>query len=34
MWGLKGAKDGAVAKYVSDNKLILVTLDRDFGYIY
>jgi len=32
--GLKGAKDSAVAKYASDNKLILVTLDKDFGYIY
>ena len=32
--GLKGAKDSAVAEYASDKKLILVTLDKDFGYIY
>ena len=32
--GLKGAKDGVVAEYASDKKLILVTLDKDFGYIY
>ena len=32
--GLKGVKDGVVAEYASNNKLILVTLDEDFGYLY
>ena len=32
--GLKGAKDGEVAKYAYQNNLTLITLDKDFGYIY
>ncbi len=32
--GLKGAKDSVVAEYALDKKLILVTLDKDFGYVY
>ncbi|MGC8831652.1 MAG: DUF5615 family PIN-like protein [Thermoproteota archaeon] len=32
--GLKGAKDSVVAEYAVGKKLILVTLDKDFGYIY
>ena len=32
--GLKGVKDSAVAEYALNNKLILVTLDKDFGYIH
>ncbi|MGQ9469956.1 MAG: DUF5615 family PIN-like protein [Nitrososphaerales archaeon] len=29
--GLKGTKDSVAAKYALDKKLILVTLDKDFG---
>ncbi len=32
--GLKGAGDSEVANYAFRNKLILITLDKDFGYIY
>lgn len=32
--GLKGAEDSEVANYAFRNKFILVTLDKDFGYIY
>jgi predicted nuclease of predicted toxin-antitoxin system len=32
--GLKGVKDGVVAEYASNNTLILVTLDKDFGYYH
>ncbi|MEM3712207.1 MAG: DUF5615 family PIN-like protein [Thermoproteota archaeon] len=32
--GLKGAKDSVVAEYASGKNLIMVTLDKDFEYIY
>jgi len=32
--GLKGARDREVADYASQNNLTLITLDKDFGYIY
>jgi len=31
---LKGAKDGAIADYALRNKYTIITLDKDFGYIY
>ena len=32
--GLKGANASEVVDYALRNKFILVTLDKDFGYIY
>jgi predicted nuclease of predicted toxin-antitoxin system len=32
--GLEGAEDNKVADYASKNSFILITLDKDFGYIY
>ena len=31
---LKGAKDETIADYALRNKYIMITLDKDFGYIY
>jgi len=32
--GLAGAKDENIAKYAIKNKMIILTLDTDFAYIY
>ncbi|RLI08496.1 hypothetical protein DRO24_01165 [Candidatus Bathyarchaeota archaeon] len=32
--GLKGAEDSTIAEYALNNDYIIVTLDKDFGYIY
>lgn len=32
--GLKGAKDEDIAQYALKNKMIILTLDTDFAYIY
>ena len=32
--GLIGAKDENIAKYAAKNKMIILTLDTDFAYIY
>ena len=32
--GLEGAEDSKVAYYASKNSFTLITLDKDFGYIY
>ena len=32
--GLRGAKDENIAKYAVKNKMIILTLDTDFAYIY
>ncbi len=32
--GLKGEEDDKVADYAFKNSFILITLDKDFGYIY
>ena len=32
--GLRGQNDEAVYKYAKDNKLILITFDHEFSYLY